>query len=305
MSVINQKHTGEYSIYNGDCCEVIKDIPDASVGFSIFSPPFSNLFVYSNSERDMGNCSSDEEFMHHFSFLIGELKRIIKPGRLCAVHCIDLPLHKFKDGVSGLKDFPGMIIKAFQDSGFIYHSRVTIWKSPVVEMTRTKAHGLLHKTLCSDSSKVRQGCPDYLVVFRNGEIDSDPVHKPKGLVPGDYVGEMADEVETPIDVWQRYASPVWFDINQTRTLNYRAAKNENDEKHICPLQLDVIERAIQLWTKEGDIVFTPFMGVGSEVYCAVRQKRKGIGIELKPEYFEQAVKNLNVADEENKQLTLF
>lgn len=305
MSAINQKTGKDWTIINGDCCEVMPQLPDNSMGFSIFSPPFSNLFVYSNSERDMGNCATDEEFMTHFNYMVKELFRITIPGRLAAVHCIDLPLHKFKDGVQGLKDFPGMIIKCFQDNGWIFHSRVTIWKDPVVEMTRTKAHGLLHKTIMKDSAMCRQGCADYLVVFRkHSDAPENPVSRKNGFDPKDYIGEMKDECQTSVEVWQRYASPVWFDIRQTRVLNSEISRNDKDERHICPLQLDVIERCIHLWTNPDDVVFTPFCGIGSEVYSAVTMGRKGVGIELKPEYYKQSLKNMMVLESERSQCKL-
>lgn len=287
----NQATGDNWTLINGDCVEVIKGLPDNSMDFSIFSPPFSSVFVYSDSERDMGNCTTDEEFFHHFSFLVPELYRVLVPGRICAVHCSDLPMHKYKDGHIGLKDFPGELIRSFTSHGWVYHSRVTIWKDPVVEMQRTKSHGLLHKTVCKDSSKVRQGISDVLLVFRKPGEDN-PVSKPTGFDPSEYAGDMANECHTSIDVWQRYASPVWMDINQTDTLNARVARNDKDGRHLCPLQLQVIERAIQLWTNKGDIVFTPFGGIGSELYGALRQGRKAVGIELKPEYFATAVKNL-------------
>ena len=291
---ISQEIHGGWALYNGDCCEVMQSLPDDSMGLSVFSPPFSNLFVYSSSERDMGNCRTDEEFMEHFSFMVRELYRITVPGRLAVVHCIDLPLHKFKDGVVGLKDFPGQIIRCFEDCGWTYHSRVTIWKDPVVEMIRTKPLGLLHKQICKDSAQCRQGCADYLVVFRKPcDNPPQPVARPEGFKPEDCIGEMRDECQTSVEVWQRYASPVWFDIRQTHVLNAAVARSDKDERHICPLQLDVIERAIHLWSNEGDVVFSPFAGIGSEIYCAVKMKRRGVGIELKPEYYRQAVKNVS------------
>lgn len=299
-----QAVTDDFALYNGDCCEVIKKLPDASMGFSIFSPPFSSIFVYSDSDRDMGNCVDDAEFFEHFRFLIPELLRVTIPGRLCAVHCSDLPLHKYKDGMMGLKDFPGEIIREFTALGWVYHSRVCIWKDPVVEMQRTKAHGLLHKQLCKDGSKCRQGIADTLLVFRKEGEDS-PV-KREGMNPKEYKGTNEGQkgpLQTSIDVWQRYASPVWFDINQTRTLNVKVARSDKDERHMCPLQLDVIERAIDLWTLPGDTVFTPFLGIGSEAYCAVSMARKAVGIELKPEYFKQAVINVtNAAKERARRL---
>lgn len=299
MEVINQAHGKDWTLYNGDVCEVIKGIPDATMGFSIFSPPFSSIFVYSDSERDMGNCATDDEFFQHFAYLTPELFRITIPGRLCAVHCSDLPMHKYKDGHIGIKDFPGEIVRTFINSGWIFHSRVMIWKDPVVEMQRTKALGLLHKQICKDSTYSRMGIADQLLLFRRPG-DEQPVHKPTGFDPKDYIGEMESEVITSIDVWQRYASPVWMDINQTRTLNVRVARGDKDERHLCPLQLDVIERAVQLWTNPGDVVFTPFAGIGSELYGALSRKRRAVGVELKTEYFKAAINNLKAVDEQNK-----
>ena len=293
-----------WTIVNGDSCKEIASVPDDSMGFSIFSPPFSSLFVYSDSIRDMGNCESDEQFFQHFNYLIPHLFRITIPGRLCAVHCSQLPSHKWKDGEVGLKDFRGDIIRSFQQAGWIYHSEVCIWKDPVVEMTRTKALGLLHKQIKKNSAMSRVGMPDYLVVFRKPGDAVAPVHRPEGFNPNAYRGENGAECKTSVEVWQRYASPVWFDINQTNVLNVRVARNEKDERHMCPLQLDVIERAIHLWTIPGDTVFTPFLGIGSEVVSAVKLGRKGYGIELKQEYFAQAIKNLKAQDEQNRQHNL-
>ena len=301
----NQFHGKDWTLYNGDSCEGIKSIPDKSVDFSIFSPPFSSIFVYSDSERDMGNCATDAEFFEHFRFIVSELLRIMRPGRVAAIHCSDLPMFKYKDGAVGLKDFPGEVIRTFVDCGWIYHSRVTIWKDPVVEMQRTKALGLLHKQLCKNAAMVRQGIADTLVMFRK-DGDDIPVNRPNGLNAKEYVGtnSAGNPMETSIDVWQRYASPVWFDINQTNTLNVRVARSDKDERHLCPLQLDVIERAIQLWTLPGEVVFTPFCGIGSEIYGAVKQGRKGLGIELKPEYCVQSVKNMKSIEESGRQLSL-
>ena len=306
MESIDQEITDNYAVYMGDCCEVMPGILENSIDMSIFSPPFSNLFVYSDSERDMGNCANDDEFFHHFSFMVRELYRITVPGRLAAVHCIDLPLHKFKDGVTGLKDFPGEIIRCFQNCGWTYHSRVTIWKDPVIEMQRTKALGLLHKTITRDSSQCRQGSADYLLVFRKSCDVSviKPVAHPKGFDPKEYVGEMGDECQTSIDVWQRYASPVWSDIRQTHVLNKSVARDDRDERHICPLQLDVIKRAIHLWSNPGEVIFSPLAGIGSEIVSAVSMGRKAIGIELKPSYYVQMLKNLSVENEKNRQMSL-
>lgn len=291
MRVMDQVISKSWAMYNGDCVEVAKGLPDNSIHYLIFSPPFASLYTYSNSERDMGNCKDDEEFMINFKFLVQELYRIIKPGRLVSIHCMDLPMMKQKDGVIGLKDFPAEIRKLFEDTGFIYHSKVTIWKDPVVEMQRTKALGLLHKQIKKDSAMCRQGLPDYLITMRKpGENEERIEHTNESF---------------PVDVWQRYASPVWMDINQSNTLQRESAREEKDEKHICPLQLDVIERAIQLWTNPNDIVFTPFAGIGSEVYQAVKMGRRGIGIELKESYYQQAVSNMKTLEMESNQINIF
>jgi DNA modification methylase len=258
--------------------EVVKQLPTASVGFSVYSPPFGDLFIYSDSERDMGNSSSDGQFFAHYDFLVGEIARVTKPGRLTAVHCSDLPYRKWKDGKLGIKDFSGDIIRVHEKHGFTLHSRVTIWKCPVVEMTRTKALGLLYKQLQKDSSKSRTGMPDYLLVFRNDGENAEPIEH----TPGEF----------PVDQWQQWASPVWMDIQQTNTLNVRVAKDDKDEKHLCPLQLDLIERAVILWSNPGDVVLSPFMGIGSEGYVATKLKRKFVGVELKESYWRQAVKHL-------------
>lgn len=278
-----------YTLHNADCIELAREIESDSVGFTIYSPPFASLFTYSNSDRDMGNSKSAGEFYQHFSYLVDELYRITMPGRLMAVHCMQLTTSKANDGFIGIRDFRGDLIRMFQDKGWIYHSEVCIWKDPVVAMQRTKALGLLHKTIKKDSSMSRQGLADYLIVMR----------KPgQNTVPISHTAE-----EFPVDMWQRYASPVWFDINQTRTLNYREARDDDDVKHICPLQLDVIERALDLWSAPNDLVFSPFLGVGSEGYCSVKMGRRFIGSELKPSYFDQAVKNL--ADAKRETMDLF
>lgn len=276
------------ALYQGDCVQLIQDLPDESVGFSIFSPPFSDLYTYSDAVEDMGNCKDYNEFFIAFDLLVKNLYRVLKQGRLVAVHCMDLPIQKGKEGYIGLRDFSGMILKSFNDAGFIYHSRVTIWKNPVTEMQRTKALGLLHKQLSKDSAMSRVGIPDYLMVFRKEGEHNDPVH-----------------CNINVDTWQQWASPVWMDIDYSDTLNKMPARDGRDEKHICPLQLPTIKRAVSLWSNPGDIVLTPFLGIGSEVYQSILLGRKGIGFELKESYFKEAVKNVKQAELETSQATLF
>lgn len=277
MNVIDQLIDDRMAIYNGDSCQVLKNIPDNSIHYTIFSPPFANLYCYSNSDRDMGNCSGNEEFAKHFEFLIKELYRVTIPGRLLSFHCMNLPMMKERDGVIGLKDFRGDLIRMFQKEGFIYHSEVTIWKNPVTEMQRTKALGLLHKQIKKDSTMSRQGIPDYVVTMRKpGENPERVTHTNESF---------------PVNVWQRYASPVWMDIRQSDTLQKKSAREEKDERHICPLQLEVIKRCIELWTNPNDIVLDPFAGIGSTNYVALRMNRRTVGIELKESYYKQAVAN--------------
>ena len=291
MNVLDKFITENFALYNGDSAEIMQELPSNSMDFSIFSPPFEDLYTYSDSPRDLGNCRSTEEFYQQFTFIVKELYRIIKPGRLISIHCMDLPSTKSTDGFIGLKDFPGTLIKLFSECGFIYHSRVTIWKDPVVAMQRTKALGLLHKQIKKDSAMCRQGIADYIITMRKPGDNPDPItHTNESF---------------PVEKWQQYASPVWMDIRQSNTLNKTSAREERDEKHICPLQLDVIERCIELWTAKGDTVFTPFLGIGSEIYQALKMHRKGIGIELKPSYFKQAVKNCIRAASAEEQIDLF
>ena len=294
MAILNQTIKNKYAIYNGDCISVMQDLPDASVHFSLFSPPFADLYCYSDSPMDLGNCKNYDEFFIHFGFVVEQLARIIKPGRNCAVHCMDIPAMKERDGFIGIKDFSGDIIRLFQKHGFIYHSRHTIWKDPLIEATRTKALGLMHKQLQKDSTRSRAGLPDYLLAFRNAGENTIPVTHPDGLesYAGSETMPSADGIKRSHNIWRAYASPVWMDIRQTNTLNAKVAREADDEKHLCPLQLDVIERACVLWSNPGEVVFTPFMGVGSEVYGAVMNGRKGMGVELKAAYYNQAVKNL-------------
>lgn len=297
MNIINQHVTDNFAWYNGDCCEVIGGIPDQSVGMSIFSPPFAELYSYSDSERDMGNSKNYGEFFDHFGFLAKELLRVTMPGRIVAVHCIDIPAMKERDGYIGLKDFPGDIIRLFSSAGFIYHSRHVIWKDPLIEATRTKALGLMHKQLCKDSSRCRAGLPDYLLAFRSPGDNAIPCGHSDGLT--DYAGSAdpgGSGVKRSHNIWRAYASPVWMDIRQTHTLNRAAARDEKDEKHICPLQLDVIDRAICLWSAKDDVVLSPFGGIASEGFCAIRSGRKYIGIELKESYWNVGKKNLSSAE---------
>lgn len=326
MNVINQYHGKGFSLFNGDSAEVLKAIPDDSIHFEIYSPPFASLYTYSNSERDLGNCKSNDEFFQQFSFIAKELFRVLKPGRLMSVHCMDIPAMKERDGYIGLRDFPGELIRLFESIGFIYHSKAVIWKDPLVEATRTKALGLMHKQLCKDSAMCRNGLPDYLVTMRKPGDNREPVSHPEGFT--EFIGE--DEPQSPKkeptlkdsnkhkdismaktdpvyshQVWRRYASPVWMDIDQSFTLNREGAREEKDERHICPLQLQVIERAITLYSNPGDVVLTPFLGIGSEAYEALKMKRKAIGIELKESYFNQAVENCKSVVLEDAQSTIF
>jgi DNA modification methylase len=279
-----------FKIKRGDCVQLIKEVESESVGLSVFSPPFAELYTYSNHIEDMGNSKDYNEFLIQFGYLIKELYRVIKSGRNVAVHCMDLPIQKGKEGFIGLRDFSGMILKAFNEAGFIYHSRITIWKDPVVEMQRTKALGLLHKQIKKDSTMSRVGIPDYVMIFRKDGERIDPVRN----------------TNINVDLWQKIASPVWMDIDYGNTLQgFRDARDSNDEKHICPLQLDTIERLILLYSNEGDTILTPFMGIGSEVYQAVKMNRKGIGFELKESYFDLAKKNLKSSLLLKNQTSLF
>ncbi len=281
-------HEGDgFTVHLGDCVKWTRRMADNSIDYSVFSPPFADLFVYSNSDHDMGNCRDDAEFVAQLRYLIGELFRIIKPGRNVSFHCMNLPTTKMRQGFIGLRDFRGDLIRAFQDAGFIYHSEVCIWKDPVVAMQRTKALGLLHKTIRENASMSRMGLPDYVVTMRK---------------PGDAEPRVTHGDDLPVMMWQKYASPIWSDIDQGRTLNKLPARDENDEKHMCPLQLDVIERCIHLWTNRGDLIFSPFTGIGSEGYCAVKMGRRFVGTELKPQYWELAVENITDATREQRGL---
>lgn len=284
--------TGDgFELINGCCIEQIATIAPESVDYSIFSPPFASLYTYSDDPRDMGNCQTHDEFMQHFGYLVPELFRVTRPGRLMSFHCMNLPLTKERDGVIALRDFRGLLVRACEQAGWVLHSEVCIWKDPVTAMQRTKAIGLLWKQIKKDSAMSRQGIPDYLVTMRK---------------PGDNplpIAHTADEF--PVDKWQRWASPVWMDINPSDTLQYTHARGESDERHICPLQLGVIERGIGLWSRPGDLVLSPFAGIGSEGYVARKMGRRFLGIELKREYFDWAVRNLESANVETTQLDIF
>lgn len=277
-TVLDQVATPEYALYQGDSVEVVKGLPDNSIHYSIFSPPFASLYVYSDSERDMGNCKTHAEFFEHFKFLVSDLLRVTMRGRLLSFHCMNLPTSKARDGVIGLTDFRGDLIRLFSEAGWVYHSEVCIWKDPVTAMQRTKALGLLHTQIKKDSCMSRQGIADYLVTMRK---------------PGDNPERVTHTDDSfPVKVWQQYASPVWMDIDPSDTLQHRSAREHEDERHICPLQLQVIKRGMELWTNPGDRVLSPFAGIGSEGYVALEMGRKFVGIELKRSYFEQACANL-------------
>ena len=284
---INTAAGENWAAYQGDCVSVLSQFPDECIDFSVYSPPFGSLFVYSESAADMGN-STDEEFSEHYGYLVREKFRLTKPGRLTAVHCSDLPMTKWKDGAVGIKDFSGDIIRLHEQAGWIFHSRRTIWKCPVVEMTRTKHVGLLYKQLQKDSVKSRGGMPDYLLTFVKPGDNADPIsHTPQSF---------------PLEQWQEWASPVWMSVDQSNVLNVKQAKSVNDERHLCPLQLDVIERALIMWSNEGDTVLSPFMGIGSEGFVSLKAHRKFVGVELKEAYFRQACEYLSGAD---SQMDLF
>ena len=294
------KYIGKgYALYNGDSCELMQAIPDESVHMEIFSPPFSSLYTYSNSDRDLGNSKNDEQFFTHFRFITKELYRILKAGRIMAVHCMNLPTSKERDGYIGIRDFRGALIREFEEVGFIYHAEVCIWKNPVTAMQRTKALGLLHKQIKKDSCMSRMGIPDYVVIMRKPGINPEPVTHTNETFPVDRWQQYASPI------WEYEHSPIWMDINQSDTLNVVAARDGRDERHICPLQLPVIERMVELYTNPNDIVFTPFLGIGSEVYQSLLMGRRGIGIELKPSYFKCAVENCKSAEMENQQMSIF
>jgi DNA modification methylase len=283
---LGEAHGDGFAIYHGDCVEVMRQLPAESVDFSIYSPPFGQLFVYSDSAADMGNCASDDAFEEQYGYAVREILRLTKPGRLSAVHCSDLPLTKWRDGTVGIKDFSGAIVRLHEEAGWVLHSRRTIWRCPVVEMTRTKHVGLLYKQLRKDSAKSRGGMPDYLLTFAKPGENAEPItHTPE---------------EFPLDQWQEWASPVWMTVEQSNTLNVKAARDGKDEKHLCPLQLDVIQRALVLWSNPGDTVLSPFAGIGSEGVVSLQRGRRFIGVELKKSYFAHASAHLAAKDAQSE-----
>jgi DNA modification methylase len=278
VNVLGQTVGDRFALYHGDCVEVMRDIPDNSVHYSVFSPPFASLYTYSASPRDMGNVTNHHEFLEQHEFMVKELYRVLMSGRLASIHCALLPTSKTKDGHIGLYDFRGDLIRQFEANGFYFHSEVCIWKDPVTAMQRTKALGLLHKQLKKDSAMSRQGIPEYIITMRKPGSNPEPVSH--------------TDAEFPVELWQRYASPVWMDINASDTLQFRSVRENEDERHICPLQLEVIRRCLKLWSNPGDVVLSPFAGIGSEGYVSLQEGRRFIGSELKESYYKQAANNL-------------
>jgi len=318
MNVLDQRDGKNWTIYNADVCDAIAGIPDESIDVSVFSPPFASLYTYSASDRDMGNCSNGAEFSEHLRFLMPHMARVMRPGRNICVHCMDLPTLKYRDGQIGLIDFPGDIIRAATETGLIWHSRVIIWKDPVTAMQRTKALGLLHKQVRKDSCMSRQGIPDYVLVFRKPGTNPSPVAHSMTEFPISLWQQWASpvwqdvewstdhKIEFPPDLWAKWHALVWPDIDPSDTLQARSAREDADEKHVCPLQLDVIRRCLNLWSNKDDVVLSPFAGIGSEGYVALEEGRKFIGFELKRSYFEQAAKNLATVEPnaKGKQMSL-
>lgn len=298
MRIQGQQHGENYFIYHGDSAEVLKGIPDNSIHYSIFSPPFLGLYVYSNSDRDLGNCRSDDEFYEQFMFILKELYRVMMPGRLLSQHVMQVPLSKEKDGVIGIKDFRGDVIRACQKVGFIFHSEVCIYKDPVCQMQRTKALGLLHKQIKKDSAMSRMGLADYVVTFRKPGENPERITHTNESYPVSHWQHVAEPV------WEYYPAPVWWDINQNATLNGKLAREDSDERHICCLQLPVIERCVELWSNPGDIVLDPFSGIGSTGYQSLLMGRRYIGVELKESYYKLSVKNLQEAERKKKEQPL-
>jgi DNA modification methylase len=294
LKVLGEAHGKSWSAYNADCADLTSQFPENSIDLSIYSPPFANLYIYSDSACDMGNCKDDAEFLQQYAYLVKEIHRMTRPGRVSCVHCKNLVNYKGRDGMAGLRDFRGEIIRLHQDAGFAYHSEVVIWKDPVIEMQRTKAHGLLWKQIRADSTFSRMGMPEYILVFRKWADNEDEQAEVRQVTHS--------KDEFPVAQWQQWASPVWMDINQTNVLNKEAARDAKDEKHICPLQLDVIDRCVNLWSNPGEVVLSPFMGIGSEGYQSLKFRRKFIGMELSKKYFDQAVAFLTRAEAEQETL---
>ncbi len=315
VKIIDQKITEHYAAYQGDCVEVLRGLPSGSVHFSVYSPPFSSLYSYTDANADMSNVRTDGEFFHGMSFMAAEMVRALMPGRLMAFHCMNLPSTIERDSFIGIKDFRGDLIRLWQKAGLIYHSEVVIWKDPLIAATRTHAIGLAHKQIVTDSAMCRQGIPDYLVVMRKPGKNPEPVsHKPNGFTrwvgPADLEPKQEKKSDPKLnkyshEVWQKYASPVWFDINPSDTLQRESARDDDDTRHICPLQLTVIRRAIDLWTNPGDVVLSPFAGIGSEGYIAIQEGRRFIGAELKDTYYRQCIANLDNAISSRYHGTLF
>jgi DNA methylase len=304
MKILDQHIADDWALYHGDSCQVIKGIPDNSLHYSFFSPPFDSLFTFSSSPFDMSNCRDEDQFNNHLRFLVADLHRAMMPGRLVSMHCINLPLSKARNGFIGLRDFRGDLIRLMQEVGFAFHSEVVIWKDPAIAMQRTKAIGLLHRQVVKDSAMSRMGIPDYVVTFRKIGANPEPVAGPFEKYYGDDRPIMNGDFYDSVKVWERYASPVWMDINPSDTLQYRSARDNNDERHVTPTQLTVIRRCLQLWTNPGDVVLDPFNGIGSSGYVALEMGRKYIGIELKDSYYAASLNNLkNVS--ESKQQSLF
>lgn len=313
-SVINQASGEDWTLFHGDCIDVTRGLPDNSLHYTIYSPPFQSLYTFSDDPRDLSNCVDDETFWTHYRFLIAELARATMPGRLMTIHCMQLPTSKVRDGFIGLRDFRGEIIRAHQEAGLIYHSEVVIRKDPVAAMQRTKSIGLLHKQVAKDSALSRMAVADYMVTMRKPGANPEPVAGGFDAYHGDDASMPAEDPRHgsrhvadsySVKVWQRYAEPVWMDINQSDVLSHRAARAVEDERHISPLQLTPIRRCLQLWSNPGDVVFSPFAGIGSELYCAVEMGRKGLGAELKESYFDQAVDNLREAERRRAELSIF
>ena len=321
VMAMNEAHGEAWSLFHGDCVEVAQGLPDESMHFTVYSPPFESLYTFSDDPRDMSNCRTSEEFWGQYRFLIEQCYRITKPGRLVSVHCMELPTSKLRDGFIGVRDFPGEVIRAHQEAGFIFHSRVLIRKDPVAAMQRTKAIGLLHKQLAKDSALSRMALADYVVTFRKPGENPEPIAgemdayygaeaAPDGtlVIEDSYHGRRSVKPGEPrysIAVWQRYAEPVWLDINQGDVLSRKDAREEADEAHIAPLQLTVIRRCVDLWSNPGDVVFSPFSGIGSEGYVALQMGRRFVGAELKASYWRQAVSNLQQAEAERAAGDLF